>query len=471
MKKLISALLAAAILLAFFSCAKDPIPETTPTADDVSLLSAEALYEKAAAKLKNAAGTSFKTTVTFEDREGIVVLTATRKIDAEKFAFSRITGDGSESQEALYYDGNTATILSTRGAFCAKATSFGFQAYAKKTDFPIGQLDLAGFDRVEKDGMTVSYAAAPEEIKALFLPLFDGSDGITVTEVSGAAQISEDYRIERETITVTAETAGETLLAVIETVLTGFGEDVQPETVPANAGNILEVGDISLPATLSFAREKLEALTCFGVSEVMDEDLTVGDVSSYRSWNGSISYQAVTDGAPTYYYSQTTRHLLPGMTEAQATVWEERFADGVYESISYNAESGAISQNSRSEGSASAAQARVKDLFLRYLFSLEDLETLSLAENGNDRNIAFTLRAEAAEKAVEELTQAFTGSALPLDIQSACGSISVNDDGVLATYLLEITAKKDSVSYRARYSFTLDETQPIAIPSLSDPGV
>ena len=52
----------------------------------------------------------------------------------------------------------------------------------------------------------------------------------------------------------------------------------------------------------------------------MDEDLTVGDVSSYRSWNGSISYQAVTDGAPTYYYSQTTRHLLPGMTEAQVKI-------------------------------------------------------------------------------------------------------------------------------------------------------
>ena len=250
MKRILALFCGMAILLTLFACAPAQDQSGSDKEKDLSQLTGTELYARAADGMALLPSYELETSVS-GDAESVTWNTRRVRAGYDRFTFSR-TKNG--TPEGVYFDGETAKILSPEGNFSAPATTVTFQNFWEMDGFPVTGLNMEHFVRIERDGFTISYGEADETALSSFSNVAD----FVVTGIEGKAVIDEAMFIREEEIILTGtDAAGAARTLTLHTNMISHGEKDFVIAAPPADTVYLEVNDIRLPNVLRKARAVL----------------------------------------------------------------------------------------------------------------------------------------------------------------------------------------------------------------------
>lgn len=397
MKKITAWFLLAALMMSLAACAAESGPENGgKTGEDLSGYTATELYALAADKTELLPSYELETTISGEED---VVIWNTRRARAgyDRFYFSRTKNT---TAEGVYFNGDTAWVVSPEGSFSAPASTVSFRNYWATEGFPVMGLDMEHFVRIERDGLTVSYGEADEVAAASFAALAD----FTVTGVEGKAVIDEGAFIREEEIRVTGTLAdgGEKTVVLKTRMISHGGKDFEVAAPPADLP-VMQVNDIRLPALLQKARAGLldsENVSLVLVSRQSAGGIVRSAVGDFNGVGGAYSLrQTETVTAPEAETRSSVSHLLAengtvryaaydgvtGETVTDETVAAEGDKAALSVGTCAAASSAALAQLIPSSASFASAEMTEEAAVYQLSFTLNETAVAALAQEVCDR--------------------------------------------------------------------------------------
>lgn len=461
MKKILSLLLALALLLSMAACSEPSgKKEAESKEESVESLSAKELYEKG--KKKNEALTSAKyLTEIFFGEEKIDQITTVRVREGyDGFSYSR-----SGKDFYAFADGK-AYLKTADGAFSAPSTSRAFAEYMESYLFPIYGFSSEQFSEAQREGNTVRYSLSEKAALSLYSSVLPAEKGAFLPElISGSASFDEEAILVSEEYTVSG---GEKSIR-IKTVLEEFRNSKLAPALPAEGEAFLELEDIRLPQMIASATDALLSLSTVQATVVRSESfsLSKGKFSLHRDLN---LYQTGAGDGFLYYRSLQSLKQIPEKEE-ESRFHQKRVQGNSFVQNEYNL----ITAQKLSEESGTATPSWSEDV-AAVLPAFSDFGSLSVEEDSSSIGIRFSLSNAASERIVSASAALFPemGAVSAVEPGTASGTLLIEkESGRISALSFNLSASalcgEEKGSFSGEFSVTIDQTESITLPELQVP--
>lgn len=470
MKRVLSLILTAFLLLSLIACQSDPAQTKTTQEDAFSGLSAEEVYRKAYSNQAKLSSSSYVTTVLISGEEKDTIQTVRVRRGFDDFCYSRTS-----LAEQFYFDTNQAVAIGPSGAFRAPASSRSFQSFLDTFVFPVvGQNPDALTDFV-REGNRVSYTVKDQAQLALFsrIHLPEDNSTFTATALSGTATVSGAGYFSAEEMHLTgsvhrADGDSEIKLSLSTALVKVKSEEITALPIPEET--YVEVDDLSRVFRLDDALQSLKDSPTLSVMQVTSETVQTADKRLSLDTN-AVLYQTSTGAF------SSVQSLRRGLAEQDENWVEETLLSGTtrHKAVFDGTTAELLSDEETSDTSISlwpASSARV-------LLTLSDIASLPAQDGVTDADTAFfTLSRTAVDRLKNSLAPYFPESGLEQTTLSSfdgSGNITMKNGKVSGiSYSYNGTFSGGTVtgiitiSLEENDSTTLPEIQPPAVGDASD---
>lgn len=461
------------VLLSLVSCgASAPVSEKEETAkeDELSQLSAEALYEIGLQKTRALSGFAAKTSIVYGDEALPDVETVRIREGYDGFSYSRKGG------ESVYFSEGTIYTLTSLGNYLAEATARDAQDYIDTYFFPVQLLAASSVTNLKKEGMTLTFSLKTgDDCLSLFAAAVPAEKGVfTPTSMTGEIEVGEDgvFKIERYTVSG-QNAAGESVNLALVTEMTHFRASEVEVLLPTT--EYAPLSDIRIPHYLHDAEMKLASVGDLQATILGSETVKIGD----QSWAFNLEetfYQK--EGGDAYLSRQTLKNLPPlpeGAEPADPPVKTEdsRFyqfllENGVKKENEYDVIAGILLGENTSEGQT----ADWKGILDGVLLDPACLGEFSLSNDRENITVSFTLNENGIKKLSARIAANLpeSGFAAESAVGTGSGVLTLSaDTHVLTAFSVAFEGTSASASYNGRYSLTVDATENITFPAWQTP--
>lgn len=462
MKRIVSLVLIAVMLLAFSACASEEVRTTEEKKEDITRLSAKELYALGCEKNGGLMNGEYETTVTVGE-EAFTVRTVRIREGYDAFRYSRVTAE----EELYYFEGN-AFVKNASGAFTAPATARVFRELTENYTYPTGLFGEEALFEAEKDGLCVSYTVKNETVLGKFAFLLDG---FAAKSLAGTAHLNEEGVITEEEITVTGDVGEEEKSVTLQTKLVRFRSAEIEIQKPENEEEYTLLGDIRLPGMLTVATEALLEKKDLQLTFVAGNTLLAGE-KEYGFHREITLYQTRDEnGKDLAYLTRQSLKTVPSKA-LESRFYQRYIKDGVQKENSYDVVTATLLSENETATLSLPWPGEAKSLIPK----LSDLATLKMVEDSAGYSVTFTLTDEAKKR----WTEAHLADLPEIALSAEAGEFVELEGTFLisrelcvtaASYSLEgsVTANGEKASFRGQYSMNLDATENITVPGLQVP--